>query len=123
MLSPAGPRTRTANSTHEDYMPITTGHTLLAGSWTANAEAVETAIRRFALDASPAPNCHVALFEIAGDERLHVNVTHRHPTKAVSGWAGPGSVPDGFVHNRTFSYKQSSRMIGHIRAMVFAARV
>ncbi len=103
-------------------MPITTGHTLLTGSWTANVEAVETAIRRFALDGSPTANCHVALFEIVGDGRLHVNVTHRYATKAVSGWAGPGRVPDGFVHNRTFSNKQSSQMIRHIRDMVFVAR-
>jgi hypothetical protein len=121
MLSPGryGPA---RTSAHEDYMPITTGHTLLTGSWTANVEAVETAIRRFALDGSPTANCHVALFEIVGDGRLHVNVTHRYATKAVSGWAGPGRVPDGFVHNRTFSNKQSSQMIRHIRDMVFVAR-
>ena len=102
-------------------MAITAGHRLLTRTWTANVEAVETAVRRFASDGSSA-DCHVTLFEIAGDSRLHVNVTHRHVTKSALGWTGPGSVPDGFVHNRTFGTQQSSRMIRHIRDMVFAAR-
>jgi hypothetical protein len=101
---------------------ITTGHRLLTGSWTADVEAAEAAIRRFVSDPSSTDSCHVAFFEVAGDGRLHVNVTHRHATTAVSGWAGPGSVPDGFVHNRTFSDAQSRQMTRHIRNMVFATR-
>jgi hypothetical protein len=103
-------------------MAITTGHHLLTSSWTADVEAAETAIRRFASDGSSTDNCHVAFFEIVGDGYLHVNVTHRHATKAVSGWAGPGSVADGFVHNRTFNDAQSRQMTRHIRNMVFAGR-
>ena len=36
-------------------------------------------------------------FEIVGDGHLHCNVTHRHATKTVTGWAGPGHVPDGLL--------------------------
>jgi hypothetical protein len=104
-------------------MSITSEHKLLTGAWTADVEAVEVAIGRFESDRSSTDTCHVAFFEIPGDDRLHVNVTHRYPTKVVAGWAGPGRVPDGFVHNRMFRYKRSSRMmVRHIRAMVFAAR-
>ena len=102
-------------------MAITAGHKLLTGSWTANVEAVEAAIRRFPPDES-STDCHVAFFEIAGENRLHVNVTHRYATKSALGWTGSGSVPDGFVHERTFSPKQSSHLIRHIRDMVFAPR-
>lgn len=103
-------------------MVITTSHNLLTGSWTADVEAAETAIKRFSSKRSSTDNCHVALFEIHGDELLHVNVTHGQPTKGVSGWAGPGIVPDGFVHNRTFGDTQSNQVIiRHIRDMVLAA--
>lgn len=103
-------------------MAITTGHTLLTDSWTAEVKTVEAGIRRFASGVSSTNNCHVAFFEIVGDGHLHVNVTHRYATKAVSGWAGPGRMPDGFVYNRTFNDRQSNRVIRHIRDMVFAAQ-
>jgi len=104
-------------------MAITTGHHLLTGSWTADVEAVEAGIRRFATHGSSTDTCHVALFEIVGDGHLHVNVTHRHATKSARGWAEPGKLPDGFVHNRMFTDQQSRQvMIRHIRDMVFAAR-
>jgi hypothetical protein len=61
-------------------------------------------------------------FEIAGDECLHVNVTHRYEPKIVSGWAGPGSIPDGFVHSRTFGDMSEREMLRHIRDIVFAER-
>jgi len=70
-----------------------------------------------------ANNCEVVLFEIAGDGHLHCNVTHRHATKTVTGWAGPGHVPGGFVHNRRFGDTSQNDMIRHIRDMVCAARV
>jgi hypothetical protein len=103
-------------------MAITAGHKLLTGSWTANVEAVEAAISGFPPHGSSNDHCHVALFEIVGDSRLHVNVTHRYATKSALGWAGPGSVAEGFVHNRTFGTRQSSQLIRHIRDMVFATR-
>jgi hypothetical protein len=103
-------------------MAITTKHKLLTESWTADVEALETAIRRFKADGPRANDCQVVFFEIVGDAHLHVNVMHKHPTMTVSGWAGPASLPDGFVHNRTFGDMQPSQMIRHIREMVFAVR-
>lgn len=105
------------------HMSITTRHTLLTGSWTADVEALETAIGRFEAERPLTNDCQIALFEIARDAHLHVNVTHRYPTRKVRGWAGPASVVDGFVHNRTFGATQPSRIIRHIRDMVFAARI
>jgi hypothetical protein len=95
---------------------------LLTDHWTADVEALETAIGRFVAGRAPANECRVMLFEVARDADLHVNVTHRHKTKAVDGWAGPGSVAGGFVNNRTFGDTSTGRIAGHIRHMVFAAR-
>jgi hypothetical protein len=89
-------------------MAITTRHKLLTGSWTADVEALETAIRRFKPDGLRANDCQVVFFEIVGDAHLHVNVMHKHPTMTASGWAGPASLPDGFVHNRLFGDMQPS---------------
>jgi hypothetical protein len=99
---------------------ISARHTLLSDSWTARVEALEAAIRSFKPDGHLTNTCEVVFFEIAGDEHLHVNVTHRYATKVVSGWAGPGSIPDGFVHSRTFGDTPQSEMMRHIRDMVFA---
>jgi hypothetical protein len=104
-------------------MAITTRRTLLTGAWTADVEILETAIGRFRAPAESKNDCQVALFEIARDGHLHVNVTHRHPTKEIRGWAGPATVADGFLHNRTFTHTPPSQMIRHIRNMVLAARV
>jgi hypothetical protein len=101
---------------------ITATHKLLTRAWTADVEALETAIGRFEADRSLTNDSQVVCFEIARDAHLHVNVTHKYSTKAVKGWAGPGSVPAGFVHNRTFGDTQRGQMIRHIRDMVFAAR-
>ena len=98
---------------------ITTTHKLLTGSWTADVEALETAIGRFQVDGPRANDCQVVFFEIVGDADLHVNVMHKHPTMTVSGWAGPACLPDGFV---TFGDMQRSQMIRHIREMIFAGR-
>ena len=76
-------------------MAIFARHQLLSDSWTADVENLESAIGRFKADSNVANSCEVVFFEIAGDRRLHCNVTHRHPTKAVAGWAGPGHVPGG----------------------------
>lgn len=104
-------------------MAITTKRKLLTSFWTADVEVLETAIGRFKTDSLLANDCQIVFFEIAGDGHLHVNVIHRHATMTVSGWAGPASLPDGFVHNRTFGDVQASQMIRHIRDMVFAPRI
>ena len=100
-------------------MTITATHKLVSESWTADVEAVETAIRRFRSSSNP---CHVKLFEMAGDPHLHVNVTHESPTTTAPGWAGPANLPQGFVHNRRFS-EPASQIVRHIRSMVFAAPI
>jgi hypothetical protein len=101
---------------------VTTAHKLLTDSWTADVKALETAVGRFATDRSLTNRCHVVFFEI-GDGRLHVNVTHRHQTRAVRGWAGPASLREGFVHNRMFADAAPRRMVRQIRDMVFAERI
>jgi len=105
-------------------MTITTTHKLLSGSWTEDVEALETAVALFRTDHAPSNDCHVVLFEMAHDGHLHVNVTHKHPTKSAPGWAGPASLPQGFVHNRIFSGAQpTGHIVRHVRAMVFAAPI
>jgi hypothetical protein len=101
-------------------MGIITSHKLLTRSWTADVAAIETGIERFKRDRAVTNDCHVALFEIERDAQLHVNVTHRRPTKTLGGWAGPAIMPTGFVHNRRFSDSEPSAIIGQIRRMVFA---
>jgi hypothetical protein len=103
-------------------MDIRTTHKLLTGSWTADVETVETAIGRFTADRAVTNDCQVALFEIARDEHLHVNVTHKYPTRTVRGWAGPARLRQGFVHNRIFADTTPTKIIGHIREMVFASQ-
>jgi hypothetical protein len=104
-------------------MAISARHQLLSGSWTADVENLESAIGRFKTVGKVANNCEIVFFEIVGDGHLHCNVTHRYATKTVSGWAGPGHVPNGFVHNRRFGDTPQHDMIRHIRDMVFAGRV
>jgi hypothetical protein len=104
-------------------MGITTTHNLLTMSWTADVAALETAIGRFRPDQSAPNDCRVVFFEIVRDADLHVNVTHQHQTKGVRGWAGPASLPEGFVHNRTFGDTPPSQIARQIREMVFAARI
>jgi|SRR5687767_2292947 hypothetical protein len=104
-------------------MVIAARHRLLSDSWTADVENLESAIGRFKTDRGVANNCEVVLFEISGDQHLHCNVTHRHATKTLGGWAGPGHVPGGFVHNRRFGETSQRDIIRHIRDMVFAPRV
>lgn len=104
-------------------VPILTTHALLTGVWTGQVQSIESAIRRFKPDHSSTNDCEVVLFEIPGDGQLHVNVTHKYPTKGAAGWAGPGSVPSGFVYNRRFSDTQTGQVMRHIREMVLAARI
>ena len=84
-------------------MTIPTTHKLLTKSWTADVEAVETAVRRFRAGHAPSNDCQVVLFEMVRGGHLHVNVTHQYATDGAPGWAGPASLAQGFVHNRTFS--------------------
>jgi hypothetical protein len=74
-------------------MAISARHQLLSDSWAADVEDLEGAISRFKSDRNVANNCEVVFFEIVGDGPLHVNVTHRHAAKTVSGWAGPAQRP------------------------------
>ena len=110
------------NGGREDAAAVTTRHKLLTSSWTADVQALETAIGRFTADRPLTNDCQVVFFEIAGDGQLHVNVTHQHQTVAAKGWSGPGHLPDGFVHNRRFVDTPQSQMIRQIREMVFAAK-
>jgi hypothetical protein len=99
---------------------VSARHILLSDSWTAQVAALEAAIGHFKPDVHSKNRCEVVFFEIPGDDHLHVNVTHRYATKVVSGWAGPGSIPDGFVHSRTFGDMPQKEMMRHIRDMVYA---
>ena len=105
----------------EAAVVISATHRLLSDSWTADVEALESAIDRFRIDGHLTRDCEVVCFEVAGDRHLHVNVTHRYATKAVRGWAGPGRMPDGYVHNRRFADTPRSAIIRHVRDMVFAS--
>jgi hypothetical protein len=104
-------------------MTITATHKLLTNDWKSDVEAVEEGIDRFERDDSTTNDCQVVFFEIVRDATLHVNVTHRHKTRGAAGWAGPATLPAGFVHNRTFGDMPASEIVRHIRAIVFAARV
>ena len=70
-------------------MGVKTSHNLLTDSWTDDVHAVEEAIGRLA-DRAVTNDCQVALFEIVRDDHLHVNVTHKHATRSVPGWATCG---------------------------------
>jgi hypothetical protein len=102
---------------------LTTTHTLITGAWTADVRAMETAVGRFTAKQPLTNACQVAFFEVARDGDLHVNVTHKYETAAVKGWAGPARLPQGFVHNRTFGDTPPSRIVRHIREMIFAAKI
>lgn len=104
-------------------MAISARHQPLSHAWTAEVENLESAIGRFKTDRNVANSCEVVFFEIAGDGQLHCNVTHLHATKTVNGWAGPGHVPAGFVHNRRFGDTPQADILRHIREMVLAERV
>jgi hypothetical protein len=113
-------RTPVKTARDEGAKAVTTTHTLLTSSWTADVEALETAIGRFTAHRRLANDCQIVFFEIAGDGQLHVNVTHQYSTMPVRGWAGPARLPGGFVHNRRFGDTPPIQIIRHIRDMVFA---
>jgi hypothetical protein len=111
---------RSGSGLHKATAAVTTQHSLLTSSWTADVRALETAIGRFTAARPFAGNCQVVLFEIAGDDQLHVNVIHERSRAAVRGWSGPGVLPDGCVYNRRFGDATQAQIIRHIRDMVFA---
>src|SRR5688572_4009680 len=95
-------------------------HALLTDDWKADVKALERGIGEFAVP--PSPEYHVSLFELEGDSKLHVNVTHRQETKQVKGWSGPGVSANGFIHNRRFESTPTVAILRSIREMVFAER-
>ena len=114
---------RSRNVPIESLLSVTTTNKLMTTAWTADVEIVEAAIDRFTAEQPLTNECRVSFFELLHDNHLHVNVTHRHQTVEVRGWAGPANLPEGFVHNRRFGHMQPNHMFRHIRDMVFAERV
>ena len=100
---------------------ITANHALLTATWADEVKALESALGRINGNARVSSDCRVTFFEVAGDQHLHVNVTHRSATEGVKGWAGPGTTPDGIVHNRTFSRTPRAQVLREIKDMIFAA--
>jgi len=98
-------------------------HNLLTDAWTATVKTLEGAIGRYNTDPALTNECQIVFFEVAGHDPLHVNVTHKYLTKEVSGWAGPGRVSTGFVHNRTFGEPHPRLIARTIREMVYATRI
>lgn len=96
---------------------------LVTDAWTGTVNTLQAAVTRFKSDRDLRNECQVVFFEVGRDGPLHVNVTHRYLTSKARGWAGPGSVPAGFVHNRTFGEAEPGQMVRHIREMVYAPRV
>lgn len=103
-------------------MGLRTTRKLMTKSWTADVQVVEAAVGRFSENRAVTNDCQVALFETGRDEHLHVNVTHRYPTRTAPGWAGPARLPGGFVHNRRFRDSPITEIIGSVREMVYASR-
>jgi hypothetical protein len=102
---------------------ITTNQALLTTAWTADVKVLEAALSRCKVEGRLNGSCRVAFFEVAGDSQLHVNVIHPYSTLTISGWTGPGRMPDGLIHNRTFSHAPRYQILRQIRDMVFASRI
>ena len=102
---------------------ITTKHQLLTGCWAVEVTQIQKAIEGLSDAGTLNNDCGVTLFEMEGDRDLHVNVTHKHRTLSLKGWAGPGHTVEGFVHNRRFAVAPPELIARQIRAMVGAARV
>jgi len=77
----------------------------------------------FTTDGQAVKHCQIVFFAMDGDAHLHCNVTHPHATRTASGWAGPGEVAGGFVHNRRFGDVLTTDMMRQVHEMVFAARL
>jgi|SRR5689334_24217781 hypothetical protein len=92
----------------------------LSASWDADVDAIEQEIWRMTDEHPLSSDCTVAYFEIATDQKLHVNVTHQRQTREIRGWAGPARTADGFVHNRTFAAMPPPQIVRRVREMIFA---
>jgi hypothetical protein len=100
---------------------ITANHALLTGAWTMEVRSLEAALARVKPEAGVNGQCRVTFFEVAGDGDLHVNVMHHAATEGVTGWAGPGMMPDGVVYNRKFNHIPRYQVLRQIKNMIFAA--
>jgi hypothetical protein len=100
---------------------ITATHALLTGAWTVDVKVLEEALGRLKTDARRTDGCQVTFFEVAGDQHLHVNITHRSATAAVEGWAGPAETADGVLYNRMFSRMPRYQLLRQLKHMIFAA--
>jgi hypothetical protein len=100
---------------------ITVNHALLTGAWTRDVKALEEALRRLGMDPAGGDDCRVTFFEVAGDRHLHVNITRRSATAAVTGWAGPGTIADGVVYNQMFDRMPRYQLLRQLKHMIFAA--
>jgi hypothetical protein len=106
---------------HGGGTAVTTEHSLLTTAWTADVRTLEAAIGLFASEQPLPSDCQVVMFEIEGDNQLHVNVVHQTPhTDVVHGWSGPGQLPAGSVYSRRFGDTPPAQIIRHIRNVVFA---
>ena len=95
---------------------------LMGGSWNTCVDTIGTALWRVEDQDRLASDCAMAFFDTAADKALHVNVTHPHPTRRISGWTGPGRTAGGFVYNRTFASTPTPQILRQVRDMAFAAR-
>jgi hypothetical protein len=77
----------------------------------------------FTPDEHTVKHCQAVFLAMDDDAHLDCNVTHRHAARTAGGWAGPGDVSAGFVHNRRFGGVLTSEMIPQVDEMVFAARL
>jgi hypothetical protein len=109
------------NRTGATRPTITANHALLTGAWTVDVKALEEAIGRFKTDPRAGTDCRVTFFEVAGDQHLHVNITHRSATAGVEGWAGPAATADGVLYNRIFSRMPRYQLLRQLKPMIFAA--
>ena len=98
---------------------LTANHALLTGAWTVDVKALEEALGRLEMDGAGS-DCRVTFFEVAGDQHLHVNVTHRLATAGVDGWAGPSTTADGVLYNRMFSRMPRYQLLRQLKHMIFA---
>jgi hypothetical protein len=99
---------------------ITANHALLTGAWTVDVKAMEEAIGRLTMDPRVGNDCCVTFFEVAGDQHLHVNITHRSAMVGVDGWAGPATTAGGVLYNRLFSRMPRYQLLRQIKHMIFA---
>lgn len=99
---------------------MTASHALLTGAWKVDVKVLEEAIVRLQADPRVGNGCRVTFFEVAGDEHLHVNITHRSAMVRVDGWAGPVTTADGVLYNRRFSRMPRYQLLRQLKHMICA---